>query len=150
MGIHFHTENLNKNLYRQMIFSILAYNHKNAYDFITFWDVHIWPLQSMDPKYLDGYKSTEGNKVNFKMAWGITGKNRIDLYLNDTNNTFIARENSTVLQHEICHALLFGTPHFVDGVHDNQKNIYPIEFWYWSKWRYRKFRLWCIDIRDLL
>jgi len=133
-----------------MIFAVLAYNHKNAYDFITFWDVHVWPLKSMDPNYLEGYKATAGEKVNFDMAWGMTGKGRIDLYLNDTKNDFIARENSTVLQHEISHALLYNTEHFVDGVHDNQKNIYPIEFWYWDKWRYRKFRLWIIDIRDLL
>jgi len=150
MGFHFHTEHINKNLYKQMIFSVLAYSHKNAYDFITFWDIHIWPLQAMDPNYLAGYKSTDGQKVNFNMAWGMTGKYRIDLYIIDNNNNMIDRENSTVVQHEINHALLYGTEHFVHGVHDNQNNTYPIEFWYWDKWRYRKFRFRNIDIRDLI
>ena len=150
MGIHFHTENINKMLYKSMIWNIVLNYNKDVYDFITFWDVHIWPLKSFDPDYLEGYATAKGHKVNFNMAWGMTGKHRIDLYIDDIKGQRMAMQNSVPIQHEIAHAMLYGTEYFVRGVHDNVNKTFPISFWYRDRWWWRKMKIKCIDIRHLL
>lgn len=149
--IIFHTENLNKRLYRGMINNILInLGTQSVYRWLTKWDIHIHPLREFPADHFEGYKTADGKEINFDMAWGITGQRRMDLYLEDIDNQYMALQNSTVVQHEICHAKLQGTDHFVDGVHDNVENTFPISFWYWDKWRWRKMTILVIDIRQFL
>ena len=150
MGINFYTENLNKQLYKSMIWNIVTNYGKNVYDFVTFWEINIHPLKDFRPDYFDGYETAKTHKINFGMAWGMTGKYKIDLYLDDKKGHRHAMQNSTVVQHEIAHALLYKTHHFVMGVHDNVNNTFPISFWYRDRFWWRKMVVRCIDIRHIL
>ena len=121
------------------------YTHR----WLTKWDIHIWGLEDTNPLFFEHFKTTSGQKINTDMASGVTGKYRIDLYLRDSNNSFVTRSNSDRVQHELCHAKLYGTPDFVSGVHDNLDNRFLISFWYWNKFRWSKLQLSIIDIRPL-
>lgn len=150
MGIIFHTKNLNKKLYKSMIWNIVTNYGKDVYDFVTFWEINIRPLEKKRPDFFDGYETAMSHKINFDMAWGITGKYKIDLYLDDVKGHRYAMQNSTVIQHEIAHALLYKTQHFVMGVHDNVSNTFPVSFWYWDRFWWKKMVVRCIDIRPIL
>ena len=150
MPVTFHTSNLNKRLYNNMINNVVLNIGKDVYDFRTFWDIHIWGLCSTNPQFFQHIKTTSGQKINTSMPSGVTGKYRIDLYLHDDNNDFKARENGDRVQHEICHALLYGTKHLVSGVHDNVSNRFTIHFWYRSGIIWKKFQMTVIDIRKFL
>jgi peroxiredoxin family protein len=150
MGITFHTENLNKQLYKLMIWNIVTNYGRDVYDYLTFWDIHIHPLKDFKANYFDGYETAKSHKVNFNMAWGMTGKYKIDLYLDDTKGHRYGMMNSTVVQHEIAHSLLFGTSYFVTGVHDNVTKTFPITFWYRDRFWWRRMKVRCIDIRSML
>jgi hypothetical protein len=150
MGITFHTKNLNEQLYKFMIWNIVTNYGKSVYKFLTLWDIHIHPLTEFDPTYLDGYETAKTHKVNFNMAWGMTGKHKIDLYLDDTKGHRYGMQNSTVVQHELAHAVLYGTGFFVTGVHDNVDKTFPITFWYRDRILWRRMKVRCIDIRSLL
>jgi len=150
MGITFHTENLNKQLYKLMIWNIVTNYGRDVYDYLTFWDIHIHPLKDFKANYFDGYETAKSHKVNFNMAWGMTGKYKIDLYLDDKKGHRHAMMNSTVVQHEIAHSLLFGTSYFVTGVHDNVSNTFTISFWYFDRFWWKRMKVRCIDIRSML
>lgn len=134
-----------------MIYNILA-NLKtpSVYHWLEKWDIHIWGLEDTNIQFFEHVKTTSGAKINPNMASGVCGKYRIDLYLKDSDNSFVTRENSDRVQHEICHAKLYGTPDFVSGVHDNVSNRFFAIFWYWNKWRFSKMQLSIIDIRKFL
>tara|TARA_R110002051_G_scaffold71194_1_gene128301 strand:+ start:65 stop:520 length:456 start_codon:yes stop_codon:yes gene_type:complete len=150
MGITFHTENLNKQLYKLMIWNIVTNYGRDVYDYLTFWDIHIHPLKDFKANYFDGYETAKSHKVNFNMAWGMTGKYKIDLYLDDKKGHRHAMMNSTVVQHEIAHSLLFGTSFFVTGVHDNVTKTFTISFWYFDRFWWKRMKVRCIDIRSML
>jgi hypothetical protein len=125
--INFHTNDINKGFVKSTVWNTLA--HLKVYNIGN---------------------TTSGQKINPDMPSGVTGKFRIDLYLHDSRNIFKLRENSDRIQHEICHALLIGTPHFVSGVHDNINNRFTVNYWYWDRFKYTKFTLSIIDIRQYL
>ena len=150
MGVIFHTKNLNKQLYKLMIWNIILNYKGNIYEYLNKWDIHIHPLKDFKPDYFDGYETAKTHKVNFDMAWGMTGKYKIDLYLDDTKGHRHGMMNSTVVQHEIAHSMLFGTGFFVTGVHDNVSNVFTISFWYRDRFWWRKMKVRCIDIRSML
>lgn len=146
--INFHTKNLNKRLYKGMIRNILLnLDTQDTYRWLKKWDIHIWGLEDTNPEFFEHVKTTSGQKINTNMASGVCGKYRIDLFLRDSDNSFVTRENSDRVQHELCHAKLYGTPDFVSGVHDNIDNRFLIYFWYWNKFRWSKMQLSVIDIR---
>ena len=78
MGINFHTSNLNEGMYKHMIRNIVLNLGKDVYDFVTFWDIHIWGLESTNPQFFDHIETTSGQKINTNMPSGVTGKYRID------------------------------------------------------------------------
>lgn len=120
------------------------------FEFLEKWDIHIWNLKETNPQFFDHIKTTSGQKINPNMPSGVTGLYRMDLWLHDSANEFKARENSDRIMHEICHALLIGTPHFVSGVHDNVNDRFIVSYWYWDRFKYKKFYLSIIDIRKFL
>jgi len=150
MGITFHTSELNERLYKNMINNIVLNYGRDVYDFLTFWDVHIWGLERTNPAFYDHIKTTSGQRINLKMPSGVTGQYVIDLYLHDDENDFKTRENGDRIQHEIAHALLYKTEHFVKGVHDNVSNRFKISFWYRKGFIWRKHYMTLIDIRKFL
>jgi hypothetical protein len=133
-----------------MVWNVALHNGVNVKEFIDKWDIHFWGLCATNPQFFEHVVSTSGGRINTNMPSGVTGKYRIDLFLHDSTNDFKARENSDRVMHELSHAFLFGTPHFVKGVHDNVSDRYLISFWYWSGLRYRKFSLTIIDIKRFI
>jgi hypothetical protein len=149
--INFHTNDINKGFVKSTVWNTLA--HLKVYNigrWLQKWDIHIWDLKDTNPQFFEHINTTSGQKINPDMPSGVTGKFRIDLYLHDSRNIFKLRENSDRIQHEICHALLIGTPHFVSGVHDNINNRFTVNYWYWDRFKYTKFTLSIIDIRQYL
>ena len=147
----FHTKNINKQFVSQTVIHTLAnVGIKDLSGWLNKWDIHVWDLKDTNPQFFEHIKTTSGQKINPNMPSGVTGKFRMDLYLHDSRNVFKLRENSDRIQHEICHALLIGTPHFVSGVHDNINNRFTVNYWYWDRFKYTKFTLSIIDIRKYL
>ena len=120
--------------------------------FLKKWDIHFWSVADTNSQFFMHIKTTSGQKINPNMASGVTGKYRIDLWLIDSDNEFISRSNGDRVQHELCHAVLYGTPHFVSGVHDAKKQgkSFKISFWYWNKKWWKKTQVSIIDIRKHL
>ena len=121
MGIFFYTKNINQQIYRSLIHNIIINLDPRPDRFKIFlrsWTIRIIPLAQTDVTFYDHVVTTTGEKINPNMPSGVTGKFTIDLYLHDDDNEFKFLENSNRIQHEICHALLIGTPYFVKGVHD--------------------------------
>jgi len=149
--LNFHTKNINEQFVTQIIFHTLAnLKVKSLTDWLNKWDVHIWDLKSTNPEFFLHVPTTSGQKINHNMPSGVTGKYRIDLWLHDSNNEFKQRENSDRIMHEVCHTILFGTPHFVSGVHDNVNKRFSVNLHYWERFKYKKFVLSIIDIRQYL
>jgi len=148
MPIAYHTENINERFVKQTILHTLANNYiRDLTGWLKKWDIHVWDVSDTRTAYFGHIKTTSGQKINPDMPSGVTGKYRMDLYLHDSQNVFKARENGDRIMHEVCHALLIGTPDFVTGVHNNIKNRYTISYWYWDRFKYTKFYLSVIDIR---
>ena len=151
MGITFHTLNINKRFVRRVVENTLLHTKtKNVGAWLKVWDIHIWSLDDTNPQFFEHIKTTSGQKINPNMPSGVCGKFRIDLFLHDSNNEFKQRENSDRIMHELCHARLYGSPDFVSGVHNNIDNRFNVEFWYWDNFKYKKFMLSIIEIRQYL
>ena len=156
MGVFFYTKNINQRMYVSLIENIiLALDTRpgKVTEFIKNWTIRIIPLAQTDTKFFDHVKTTTGEKINPNMPSGVTGKYVMDLYLHDSDNEFKFLENSNRIQHEICHALLIGTPYFVSGVHSKISpggaiiSGFKINFWTnrWKFWKYLQINI--IDIR---
>ncbi len=152
MAVIYHTTNLNKRLYRNMIYNILANLEEFPADFLKYWDIHLWGLEDTNPAFFDHIETTDGTKINIDMPSGVTGKYRIDCFLHDSNERMRTRENSQVVMEELCHARLFGTAYFVKGVHDNKRDgkRFKISFWYWTGIWWSRFYVSVIDIREYI
>lgn len=147
MKIVFHTTKLNKRFVRRVIDNTLLHIGKppNWED----WDIIIYSTKDTPLFDFQGYKSTSGRKLNANIPSGITGDYIIRLFLHDSTNEFEQRENADRIQHELCHARLFGTTHFVSAVHNTVRRFY-VKFWYWRKFWWKKTQLSIIDIRPFL
>jgi len=150
MALIFHTNHINKRFVRRVFENTLINIDDYPYHFIKEWDIHIWPLSDTNTQFFEHIKTTSGQKINPDMPSGVTGLYRMDLYLHDSSNAFKERENSDRIMHEICHARLINTTHFVTGVHRNLHKRFTTTFWYWNRFKYTKFTLSIIDIRKYL
>lgn len=150
MPITFYTTRLNKRLYKGMMRNVLLNLGVDVHGFMKEWDIRIWGMEQNNSEFYEHVVTAMGGKINTNMPSGVTGKYQIDLYLHDDTNDLKHRENFDRVQHEICHAVLFGTPHFVHGVHDNVSNRFTIKFWYWNKVFWKRFQGTVIDIRRFL
>ena len=148
--ITYHTNSINTRLIQRTFENTLINLGINPYEFFKKWNVDIWDLSQTNDLFFKHIKTTSGQKINTSMPSGVTGKYVMDLYLHDSSNEFKERENSDRIQHEICHAALIGTKHFVKGVHDNVNDRFVVSFWYWKKYFWKKTYLSIIDIRKYL
>ena len=148
MPLTFHTDHINKRFIKQTIYHTLAHLYvRDLKGWLDKWDIHVWDTSDTRTEYFGHIYTTSGQKINPGIPSGVTGKYRMDLYLHDSQNSFKARENSDRVMHEVCHAILIGTPDFVSGVHNNLNNRFTVSFWYWDRFKYSKFQLSIIDIR---
>lgn len=128
--------------------NILLHLNQDVYDFLDKWTITVFPLEQTDPRFFDHIRTTSGQKINPSMPSGVTGQYDMKLYLHDSTNEFKERENSDRIQHEICHAVLINTPHFVTGVHNNDKR-FIIKVWHWRRF-WKRTQISIIDIREFL
>ena len=157
MPVQYFTKNLNEKMYRRLIENIVLHlkpRPHSSKQFLDKWMIRIRPLDQTNIDFFNHLTTTDGTKINPKMPSGVTGQYVMDLFLHDSTNEFKFRENSDRIQHEICHALLYGTPLFVRGVHDKITNTgsylkqFKFRFWTdrWKVWKWLDITV--IDIRD--
>jgi len=149
--VNFNTSNLSERVYTRMIRNILLHLGADYEVFMAVWNIRIHDLKDTNTDFFKHFKTTSGQKINSAMPSGATGKYVMDLWLHDSKNEFMMRENSDRIQHEICHAVLFGKQHWVKAVHERQDNYrFFRNFWYWRFPMWRRMRLSIIDVRDLV
>lgn len=132
-----------------MIENILLNLGVPVYPFIRDWTITFRSLDDVDPSFFDHIDTTDGQKINVGMPSGFTGDHTIDLWLHANDGRLYKQENGAIIQKEVAHAVLFGTPDFVTGVHDNDKS-FLISFWYWNRIFWSRFYMRIVDIRDLV
>ena len=122
-------------------------------EFMDRWTIAIRPLEQVNTQFFEHIKSTSGTKINDKMPSGVTGKYIIDLFMHDDTNIFKFRENADRIQHELCHAKLYGTYGFVSAVHNkigvggNIIRGFKINFWT-NRWKFwQNIPIYIIDVR---
>ena len=132
-----------------MVENILLHLDVPVYEFLQNWTINFHDLSQTDPRFYDHIVTTSGQKINTSMPSGVTGKYVIDLYLHDHDERNRNRENGDRVQHEICHAVLFGKPSFVKGVHDTTSR-FKISFWYWARIWWSRWYMSVIDVRKFV
>jgi len=152
MPINYFTKNINKRYFQRTVENTLSHLGVNVFQFLKDWKINVHDLKNTDLSFYRHIRTTSGQRFNPDIASGVTGKFVIDLYLHDSNNEMLERSNSDRIQHELCHAVLYGTSHFVTGVHKNKddKKYFNVKFWYWKKFFWKKMQLSIIDIREFL
>jgi len=121
MTIEWHTKNINIQNYYKIIKRTIILNgddgtHLSGYNawkkFKKEWTLHIIPVtEQKDFKRFYDHLIVE---TSDGIAWGVTGKNVIYMFINDNRNPFIIRQNIMPLSHELLHALYqfsVGTSH---------------------------------------
>lgn len=161
MPIIFHTEHLNKRLYRQLFRNLCLHTDMSVNEFFQRWTIHIYPSTKTQLAFFGHIESTSGQKINPGIPSGVTGKYEMKLFLIDSKNGFVDRSNHVVTMHEFCHARLYEKHKtkdliWVKAVHDkidSQGRIlksFRISFWYWNRVFWGKIILNVIDIRGEL
>jgi hypothetical protein len=142
---------MNKRFVRRVTENTLAHLQViNVGRWLKRWDIHVWPLSETNTQFFEHIKTTSGQKINPNMPSGVTGQFRMDLYLHDSRDPLKERENSDRIMHELCHARLINSEWFVKGVHSMVNIRFPVKFWYWDRFKYKRFQLSIIDIRQFL
>lgn len=138
-----------------MIENVLSHLGVNVHDFKNTWTIKFYSLENTDPRFFDHFRTTSGQKININMPSGVTGKKEITFWLHDSRDKRMNMENSSRVQHEVCHAVLldkYGTRGSVDWVKEvhTTGGIIKTAFWYWKRFFWDRFPLVIIDIRLLL
>ena len=158
MPIINHTDFLDEKLYRRLIENVVLHLDVSQHapkTFLDEWTVKLRPLSQTNEAFFLHTVSTSGQKINTGMPSGVTGKYVIDLFLHDSSKDMRKfMENADRVQHEVCHALLYGTDKFVRGVHDKISPMgtclkcFKFNFWT-NRWRFwQRIPITVIDIRD--
>jgi hypothetical protein len=150
--IIFNTKNIDKKAYIKIIRRIIMLNahdktHLSGYKTWTKmkeeWDIHIIPTTQQEDysKYYDHLNI----KTSDKMAWGITGKKVIYMFVNDSKNPFVTRSNIMPLSHELMHALYqdkvgtfhitrkYDSPEGSAGTRGSSATVIVHDLWYGNK-----------------
>jgi len=111
MTIIFETENINENIYSELIIRQLGINISNKdRDFLIKWNIIIYPLEAAE-EFKQFFAHVE-RETNLGIIWGMTipdtNKDEggdIYCFINDTRNPFTIRSNFIKISHGLCHAL---------------------------------------------
>lgn len=112
MPIIFQTKNIDQEKYLKIIRRIIILNGHNGDNlsgqiawlrFQESWTLHIIPVEEQeDYKRFYQHLNVE---TSDGIAWGVTGQKVIYMFINDSANSFIIRQNIMPLAHELLHAL---------------------------------------------
>jgi hypothetical protein len=150
----YHTKKINQKAYDQIIKNTIIFNgHDGTHlsgqvawaKFDAEWTLEIIPLtDAIDPKYSSYFKHVEVN-TNTGIPWGITGKKTITVFVTDTRNPFILRQNVMPLAHELLHAVYqdnvgtyhitrkYNSPEGKAGTRGAAQTVIVHDNWYGSK-----------------
>lgn len=105
MTIQWHTKNINIHDYYKIIRNTIYFNSSYRYwkKFKKNWTVHVIPADNPD-KYKKFFAHLNV-KVSKNIAWGITGKREMYLFVVDSRNPFTTRSNAMPIGHELLHAI---------------------------------------------
>lgn len=112
MVISFFTKNINEKTYTDIVERIIMLNghdgnHKSSFEalqrFRKDWQLNIIPVT--DQEDFKAFYSHLNVEVSDGIAWGVTGKKVIFMFVNDSKNPFILRQNVMPLGHELLHAV---------------------------------------------
>ncbi len=115
--INFYTKNIDTKRYEDIICRIIMLNgsngkHLSGYyaweNFKDNWELNIIPTTKQDE--FKSYYEHLNVETSDGIAWGVTGKKVIYMFVNDSKNPFILRSNIMPLGHELLHAV------YQDGV----------------------------------
>lgn len=121
MPIIFETEKIDREKYLKLIRRFIMINgdngrHLSGYhaweNFKDNWTLHIIPVEKQD-EYKRFYEHLNV-ETSDGIAWGVTGLKVIYMFINDSKNSFIIRQNMMPLGHELLHAIYqdaVGTSH---------------------------------------
>ena len=150
--IVFKTKNIDEKKYRDIIQRTIMINghdgtnnsgYKAWQNFDQTWVLMIIPVTEQEE-----YKRYYGHlqvEVSDGIAWGVTGQKVIYMFVNDSANSFIIRQNVMPLAHELLHALYIdavGTQHIVRrynapegnrGTSGSRATVIVHDNWYGSK-----------------
>jgi hypothetical protein len=158
MVTEYFTENIDKTAYDKIIRNIITFNGDDGTDmsgwkayrnFEDTWVLNIIPTSKQED-YVRYY-----NHLNIEasdgMAWGVTGKKVIYMFVVDTKNPFVLRSNVMPLAHELLHAIYqdaVGTSHITRkynspegraGTKGAMATVIVHDNWYGSK---EKMKFW--------
>ena len=107
MIIKYTTENINKKLYSRGILNYI-YEHYNHKDYIRLmeqdkWEIIVSPVSEAKPQF---YTSDERTLLSGRIPHGVTGNNKINVYVLDIDNYYIMLQNFTAIYHECAHMIL--------------------------------------------
>lgn len=156
--IVFKTKNIDEKKYRDIIQRTIILNgddgtHLSGYkawqNFDQTWTLMIIPVtEQADYERYYGHLRIE---TSSGIAWGVTGQKVIYMFVNDSANSFIIRQNIMPLAHELLHALYIdavGTEHIVRrynapegkaGTSGSRATVIVHDNWYGSK---ETIRIW--------
>ena len=112
MTITFFTKNIDKKTYTDIIERTIMLNghdgnHKSSYEalerFRKDWQLNIIPVT--DQEDFKAFYNHLDIEVSDGIAWGVTGSKVIFMFVNDSKNPFILRQNIMPLAHELLHAI---------------------------------------------
>lgn len=150
--IVFKTKNIDKEKYKDIIQRTIILNgddgtplsgYRAWQNFDQTWTLMIIPVTEQEE-----YKRYYGHlqvEVSDGIAWGVTGQKVIYMFINDSANSFIIRQNVMPLAHELLHALYIdavGTQHIVRkynapegkaGTSGSRATVIVHDNWYGSK-----------------
>ena len=113
--IVFKTKNIDKEKYKDIIQRTIILNgddgtplsgYRAWQNFDQTWTLMIIPVTEQEE-----YKRYYGHlqvEVSDGIAWGVTGQKVIYMFINDSANSFIIRQNVMPIAHELLHALYQG------------------------------------------
>jgi len=147
MTIEWHTKNINIQDYYKIIRRTIIFNSTYGYWllFKKYWTVHVIPVDEAG-EYSQFYAHLEGDiEISDGIAWGITGKHEMVLFVVDSRNPFITRSNAMPISHELLHAIYqdnvgtfhirrrYNSPDGIMGTRAPASTVIVHDNWYGSK-----------------
>ena len=103
MKVIFHTSNISKMLYRQIIYKYVADLMIQAKD----WIINIYPVELSEESSFSPFVVGHDIEINTNLPHGFTGNKKVDVYVKDVKDFgLIVIQNSFVICHELAHMIL--------------------------------------------
>jgi hypothetical protein len=107
MHIKYTTKNINQKIYSRGILNYI-YEHYNYRDFKRLqsqdkWEIIVSPVSEAEPQF---YTADERTLLSGRIPHGVTGNNKINVYVLDVDNYYIMLQNFTAIYHECAHMIL--------------------------------------------